>query len=55
MTDYASVSPQHIYFCGAGNEIKVAHPKLLNYESNYRIAVKDDNMASILNIYLSPE
>jgi len=31
LTDYASVRPEYIYFCGAGGDVKVAHPKLFSY------------------------
>lgn len=46
---------KHIYFCGAGKEIKIAHPNLFNHTSNLSIIEDNYNAAALEHIYLSPE
>ena len=51
-TEYASVRMDYIYFCG--KDIKIAHPRLFNYTSNYMVAFHDYNAPASKNIYVSP-
>jgi hypothetical protein len=54
-SEYCSLTMDHIYFCGEGKDIKVAHPKLFNYTSNLAIIEASPHSAATRHIYLSPE
>ena len=55
LTDYSSVRMDHIYFCGASKDIKVAHPSIFSYRSNIEQVYEDEKYAINNHIYLSPE